>query len=32
MKRIKLVVAYEGTYYCGWQIQPSGITFEGVLY
>lgn len=31
MKRIKLVVAYEGTNYCGWQIQPSGITIEGVL-
>ncbi len=31
MKRIKLVVAYEGTNFCGWQIQPSGITFEGVL-
>lgn len=31
MKRIKLVVAYEGTKYCGWQIQPSGITIEEVL-
>lgn len=31
MKRIKLVVAYEGTNYCGWQIQPSGITIESVL-
>lgn len=31
MKRIKLVVAYEGTNYCGWQIQPSGITIEAVL-
>lgn len=31
MKRIKLVVAYEGTNYCGWQIQPSGITIEEVL-
>lgn len=31
MKRIKLVVAYEGTNYCGWQIQPSGITVEEVL-
>lgn len=31
MKRIKLVVAYEGTQYCGWQIQPSGITIEEVL-
>jgi len=31
VKRIKLVVAYEGTEYCGWQIQPSGITIEEVL-
>lgn len=31
MRRIKLVVAYEGTNYCGWQIQPSGITIEEVL-
>lgn len=31
MKRFKLVVAYDGTNYCGWQIQPNGITIEGVL-
>lgn len=31
MKRIMLVVAYEGTNYCGWQVQPNGITIEGVL-
>ena len=31
MKRIKLVVAYDGTDYCGWQVQPSGITIEEVL-
>lgn len=31
MKRIKLIVAYEGTNYHGWQIQPNGITIEGVL-
>lgn len=29
--RVKLVVAYEGTNYCGWQIQPNGITVEQVL-
>ncbi len=29
--RVKLVVAYEGTNYCGWQIQPNGITIEEVL-
>lgn len=31
MKRIKLVVAYDGTNYCGWQIQPNGVTIESVL-
>ncbi|MBS7008922.1 tRNA pseudouridine(38-40) synthase TruA [Anaerostipes sp.] len=31
MKRIKLVVAYDGTNYCGWQIQPKDKTIEGVL-
>lgn len=31
MKRIKLVVAYDGTEYCGWQLQPNGITIEEVL-
>lgn len=29
--RIKLVVAYDGTNYCGWQIQPEAITVEAVL-
>lgn len=31
MKRIKLTVAYDGTNYCGWQLQPNGITIEEVL-
>ena len=31
MKRFKLIVAYDGTHYCGWQIQPNGITVEEVL-
>lgn len=31
MKRVKLEVAYDGTNYCGWQIQPNGITIEEVL-
>ena len=31
MKRIKLTVAYDGTNYCGWQVQPNGITIEEVL-
>lgn len=31
MKRIRITVAYDGTNYCGWQIQPNGITIEEVL-
>lgn len=31
MKRILLVVAYEGTKYSGWQIQPNALTVEQVL-
>lgn len=31
MKRIKLVVAYDGTNYHGWQVQDNGITIEEVL-
>lgn len=26
-----MVVAYDGTNYCGWQVQPNGITVEEVL-
>ncbi|MBE5871677.1 MAG: tRNA pseudouridine(38-40) synthase TruA [Lachnospiraceae bacterium] len=31
MKRVMLTVAYEGTAYCGWQIQSNGNTVEGEL-
>lgn len=31
MKRVKLTVAYDGTNYCGWQVQPNGITIEEML-
>lgn len=30
-KRVKLTVAYDGTNYSGWQIQPNGITIESEL-
>ncbi len=29
--RVMLVVAYDGSNYCGWQVQPNGITIEEVL-
>lgn len=31
MRRIRLIIAYDGTNYCGWQKQPNGITIEEVL-
>jgi tRNA pseudouridine38-40 synthase len=31
MKRIQLTVAYDGTDFCGWQVQNNGRTVEGVL-
>ncbi len=31
MKRIMLTVAYDGTNYSGWQIQPHAETIEGIL-
>ena len=31
MKRVMLIVAYDGTNYCGWQIQPNGITVEEII-
>ncbi len=30
-KRIELLVAYDGTNYCGWQMQKNGITVQEVL-
>ena len=31
MKRVELIVAYDGTNYCGWQVQPNGVSVEEVL-
>ena len=31
MKRVRLTIAYDGTNYCGWQVQINGITVEEVL-
>lgn len=31
MRRIKLTIAYDGTDYSGWQVQPERLTIQGVL-
>ena len=31
MRRIKLTVAYDGSAYCGWQVQPNGLSVQAVL-
>lgn len=31
LRRIKLVVAYDGTNYCGWQVQPNGTSIQSTL-
>lgn len=30
-KKVRLFVAYDGTNYCGWQVQPNGNTIEAEL-
>ncbi|PYT10969.1 MAG: tRNA pseudouridine(38-40) synthase TruA, partial [Acidobacteria bacterium] len=31
MRNLKMVVAYVGTRYAGWQLQPGRATIQGVL-
>ncbi len=31
MKTFKLAIAYDGTKYCGWQIQPKGISVQEII-
>lgn len=31
MRNIKLIIEYDGTAYCGWQVQPNGVTVQAVL-
>ena len=31
VRRYKIVVAYDGTAYAGWQVQPNGVTIQEKL-
>ncbi len=31
MRNLKMTIAYDGTGYCGWQVQPNGVTIQGEL-
>lgn len=31
MKNIQLIISYRGTNYCGWQVQPNGMTIQEVI-
>ena len=31
MRNIKLVLAYDGTEFAGWQVQPDAATIQGTL-
>jgi tRNA pseudouridine38-40 synthase len=31
MRNIRLTIAYDGTKYCGWQIQPNGTSVQSVV-
>lgn len=31
MRRIRLIVSYDGTNYVGWQVQPNGVSIQALL-
>ena len=31
MQSLKLTIAYDGTEYCGWQVQPNGVTIQALI-
>jgi tRNA pseudouridine38-40 synthase len=32
MARYRLLISYDGTQYCGWQVQKNGIAVQGILH
>ena len=28
MRKLLLKICYDGTHYCGWQVQPNGVTVQ----
>src|SRR5664280_1353064 len=31
MRNIRMLIQYDGTDYSGWQVQPKGVTIQGLL-
>ncbi|MDK2942396.1 tRNA pseudouridine(38-40) synthase TruA [Acetobacterium carbinolicum] len=31
MRNIQIIISYRGTSYCGWQVQPNGVTIQEVI-
>lgn len=31
LRTLRLTLAYDGTHYCGWQVQPNGVALQAVL-
>lgn len=31
MSKFKMTISYDGTHYCGWQIQPNGVTIQSKI-
>ena len=31
MRNIRLTISYDGTGYCGWQVQPNGVTIQELI-
>ena len=31
MRTLRMTLAYDGTNYCGWQVQPNGVSLQEVV-